>query len=152
MGDGGTVELTEGGGKNGAAMIVWSAGGNTRPGKERRAGGDGVLSMRSRGRTRGERKGGAAAMECPLWVTRRGVGTARWRCHAMSRVGRGAGVAVGWHGWHARGQRQNRGEATLTSGPRHSNGRWQFEYNSNSNQFKVLQNLPNFDRSKSSLH
>jgi hypothetical protein len=61
MGDGGTVELTEGGGKNGAAMIVWSAGGNTRPGKERRAGGDGVLSMRSRGRTRGERKGGGGS-------------------------------------------------------------------------------------------
>jgi hypothetical protein len=61
--------------------------------------------------------------------------------------GHGASVAVGQHGVansgpamaHTPDRRRNRGEAMLTSGP------WRFEYNSNSNELKLLQNLPNFD-------
>jgi hypothetical protein len=51
--------------EDGAMVVVRSAGTDMRPGKERR----GVTERsgaRWQGRTRGERKGGATAMGCPL--------------------------------------------------------------------------------------
>jgi hypothetical protein len=51
--------------EDGATAVVRSAGTDMRPGKERR----GVMERsgaRWQGRTRGERKGGATAMGCPL--------------------------------------------------------------------------------------
>jgi hypothetical protein len=64
----------------------------------------------------------------------------------------GDGLLRAMHAREVHDRRQNRGEAMLKSGPRHSNGRRRFEYSSNSNEFKLLQNLPKFDRSKNSLY
>jgi hypothetical protein len=62
--------------------------------------------------------------------------------------GDGASVAVGWHGVAGSGP-----VAVLTGGacaggarpvaPHYSPGQRRFEYTSNSNEFKLLQNLPN---------
>jgi hypothetical protein len=54
--DGGATQLTEGGGDNGAAAAVRSAGVDTRPRKE--SGATECSGVRSRGRMRWERKKG----------------------------------------------------------------------------------------------
>jgi hypothetical protein len=67
----------------------------------------------------------------PTWLS----GDAVWPAATQLRR---AWVA---HAQEVRNQHRNRGEVTLTSGPQHNNGwRW-FEYNSNSNYFKIFQTL-----------
>jgi hypothetical protein len=54
--------------------------------KEREEGATDYLGTRSQGRVRGERKGGAAATERPLYATQRGRwGMGRGRRHAAAR-------------------------------------------------------------------
>jgi hypothetical protein len=54
------------------------------------------------------------------------------------------------HEQHVTGSETEEGGG-LTGVPCYSPGRRRFENNSNSNEFKLLQNLSNFDRSKNSL-
>jgi hypothetical protein len=51
--------------------------------------------------------------------------------------------AWGAHGWHTI-DTETRGGRCLTGGPSLQSGRRRFEYISNSNEFKLLQNLSNF--------
>jgi hypothetical protein len=107
--DGGVAELTEGGRmmarrhEDGAVVAV------------RLADAEGVMECsgaRSRGKTRGTKKGGVMAMGRPLIAMRRGVGDASW---AAPRSGeawgeRGASAAVGRtdrgaRGWRTLGRR-----------------------------------------------
>jgi hypothetical protein len=80
--------------------------------------------------------------------------------------GHGASVAVGQRGvadsgpiaMLAGGERMSGVRPAVKQGrtgadrwPHYCLGRWRFEYSSNSNEFNLLQNLPNFDRSKNGL-
>jgi hypothetical protein len=83
--------------EDGAAAAVRSASADTRPGKERR-GGDGVLGVRSWGRTSGERKKGGGGDGAPFIGDTAGSGG--WSAGDATRQrgvgeGRGAGMAVG---------------------------------------------------------
>jgi hypothetical protein len=86
------------------------------------------------------------------------------RRHAVARggggvCGRRGGLAVRCgpqrpdRGTRVRGARPalKQGRGDTDGRARHSNGRQRFEYNSNSIEFKLLQNLPNFDQSKNNI-
>jgi hypothetical protein len=93
-----------------------------------------------------ERKGGRSGDGAPFIGDAAGVGDGQravphggevWGCVGPARA--------------ACDRHQNRGGRELTGGPCYSPGRWWFEYISNSNEFKLLQNISNFDRSKNDL-
>jgi hypothetical protein len=69
---------------------------------------------------------------------------------ASTAVGR-CGVADSGPAAALTGGARNKGGQGLTSGPCYSPRWWRFEYISNSNEFKLLQNLSNFDQSKNSV-
>jgi hypothetical protein len=69
---------------------------------------------------------------------------------ASTAVGR-RGVAGSGPAAALTGGARNKGGQGLTSGPCYSPRWWRFEYISNSNEFKLLQNLSNFDQSKNSV-
>jgi hypothetical protein len=104
-------------------------------------------------------------MRHPLKATRRGVGDVpqaapcggeAWGGGGSAAVGRrgvaGSGPAATLIGRCTRGRRMTSAESGegggCPVGPHYSPGRRRFEYISNSNEFKLLQNLSNFDRSK----
>jgi hypothetical protein len=79
------------------------------------------------------RRGGEWGMGCGRRHAAMRHGEGAWG----QRDGRAAQQSWSWLGCGARGWRTRE--------------RWWFEYNSNSNEFKLLQNLPNFDQSKNNL-
>jgi hypothetical protein len=83
----GAAELTEGGGNDGAMAAVRPAHVDTRPRKD--LGATECSGARSRGRTRGKRKGGATTMGHPLWGAAGSGRTGHGRHHAAARRGGG---------------------------------------------------------------
>jgi hypothetical protein len=106
------------------AAVVRSAGANTRPRREEK-GGDGVLKHAREGEREGKERGHGGD-GAPFISGHVGVGEDP-RGDAMRR--RGVGRAWGQRGGRAartqeaHDRHRNRGEAMLTSEPRHINGR-----------------------------